>query len=347
MEEVEKNFVAPLMGYPGLTKTGATVRQALQDSNAQFEALDALGRAFSPDVLFCFMDLTAEAEALGARVAFSEGQPPSVVEHSISVEEDWKAGRVLDPERDGRLRVFIRTMERMKKNLAMARGAYVTGPLTLAGEVVGIKKVLKGMIRDDRSVRRLLQFTAEVAKGYAQRLVEAGADIICILEPSAALVSPRHYHEFSKGPVEEISGSLDAITLLHICGDVTPLIPEMIKTRVHGISIDSAVDIVGVLGQLDGRMAVAGNIDPVKEMVFSTPEGVRERVVGLRMRAQQYERALVSRCHRVVGEGDDPGQGIHSNFILSTGCDLPPEVPLENIRAFMEGARESIPRNTC
>jgi len=342
MQEVGRNFVVPLMGYPGLTMTGATVREALQDSTAQFEALDALGRAFSPDVLFSFMDLTAEAEALGARVTFSENQPPSVVEHSITWEEGWKARRVLDAERDGRLRVFIRTMERMKKNLDMARGAYVTGPLTLAGEVAGIKKVMKGMIRDDGSLRRLLQFTTEVARGYARCLVSAGADIICILEPSAALVSPRHYHEFSKGPVEEISGSVDAITLLHICGDVTPLIPEMIRTRVHGISIDSAVDIVGVLDQLDGRMAIAGNIDPIKTMVFSTPEGVRERVAELRMKAQQYEKTLVSRCHRVIVERDGPGHGIHSNFILSTGCDCPPEVPLENIAAFMEGGRESI-----
>jgi uroporphyrinogen decarboxylase len=346
MDEAGKNFVAPLMGYPGLTMTGATVRQALHDAGAQFEALDALAKTFSPDVLFCFMDLTAEAETLGARVSFSEGQPPSVVEHSVSLEQGWKGGRVPDPERDGRLAVFIHTMERMKKNLDMARGAYVTGPLTLAGEVAGIKNVMKGIIRDDISVRRLLKFTAEAAKGYAGCLVGAGADIICILEPSAALISPRHYREFAKGPLEEVSNSVDAITLLHICGDVTPLIPEMIGTMVHGISVDSAVDIVGVLGHLDGRMAVAGNVDPVKEMVFSTPERVRERVVELRVRAREYEKDLVSRCHRVVGDRDGPGQGIHSNFILSTGCDLPPEVPLENIAAFMEGARESISNNT-
>jgi uroporphyrinogen decarboxylase len=346
MDGCGKHFIAPLMGYPGLKSTGATVRQALQDAGAQFEALDALAKAFSPDVLFCFMDLTAEAEALGARVSFSKGQPPSVVEHSLSLEAGWKGGRVPDPERDGRLGVFIRTMELMKKNLDMAGGGYVTGPLTLAGEVVGIKKVMKGMIRDEISVRRLLKFTAEVARGYAGCLAGAGADIICILEPSAALVSPRHYREFAKGPLEEVSNSVDAITLLHICGDVTSLIPEMIETKVHGISVDSAVDIVGVLGHLDCRMAVAGNIDPVKEMVFSPPERVRERVVALRVKAQPHEKALAFRCHRVVDERESSGQGTHSNFILSTGCDLPPEVPLENIQAFMEGARESISHNT-
>jgi len=342
MDGVGKHLVAPLMGYPGLKLTGATVTQALQDPNAQFETLDALGRAFSPDVLFLFMDLTAEAEALGARVTFSEDQPPSVVEHSPLLEEDLRRGRLLDPERDGRLPVFIRTMEEMKRHLEIAKGAYVTGPLTLAGELAGIKNVMKGMIKDGGLVKKLLEFTTNVAKGYARRLVDAGADIICILEPSAALVSPRHYAQFSKASIEEISNSVTAITLLHICGDIAPLIPEMIKTRVHGISIDSAVDIVEVLSQLDNGKAVVGNIDPVKEMVFSTPEKIRERVVQLRGKMHQYEKALVSRCHPVVEEKDEFRQGLHSNFILSTGCDLPPEVPLENITAFVEGGRESI-----
>lgn len=342
MDGVGKHLVAPLMGYPGLKLTGTTVIQALRDAKAQFETLDALGKAFSPDVLFLFMDLTAEAEALGARVTFSEGQPPSVVKHSPLLEEDLRRGRLLDPERQGRLPVFIRTMEEMKRHLDVAKGAYVTGPLTLAGELAGIKNVMKGMIKEDGFIRKLLEFTTKGAMEYARRLVDAGADVICILEPSAALVSPRHYAQFSKASIEEISNSVTAITLLHICGDVAPLIPEMIRTRVHGISIDSAVDIVEVFSQLDNGKAVAGNIDPVKEMVFSTPEKIRERVVQLRGKMHQYEKALVSRCHPVVEEKDEFRQGLHSNFILSTGCDLPPEVPLENITAFMEGGRESI-----
>jgi uroporphyrinogen decarboxylase len=233
-------------------------------------------------------------------------------------------------------------MEEMKSHVDMAKGAYVTGPLTLAGELAGVRNVMKGMIKDGGLVKRLLEFTTKVAKGYARRLMDAGADIICILEPSAALVSPRHYAQFSKASIEEIANSVTAITVLHICGDIAPLIREMIGTRVHGISVDSAVDIVEVLSQLDNGKAVAGNIDPIKEMVFSSPEKIKERVVQLRGKLRQYEKGLVLRCHPGVEEKEEFRHGPHSNFILSTGCDLPPEVPLENITAFMEGGRESI-----
>jgi uroporphyrinogen decarboxylase len=29
----------------------------------------------------------------------------------------------------------------------------------------------------------------------------------------------------------------------------------------------------------------------------------------------------------------------YKNFILSTGCDIPPQTPIENLKAFMEAAR--------
>jgi uroporphyrinogen decarboxylase len=32
----------------------------------------------------------------------------------------------------------------------------------------------------------------------------------------------------------------------------------------------------------------------------------------------------------------------HKNFILSTGCDLPPETPFENIEAFVKAGRANL-----
>jgi len=342
MEFGRKNFVVPLLGYPGLQLTKTTVLQALTDGNAHFETVCALVEKFKPDAIFYIMDLTVEAEALGAKINFSTNQSPSVAGHIISSEQDLKNLSIPDPTKAGRMPLFLKVMEKMKKTLRIPKAAYVIGPLTLAGEIIGVKNLMKILIRSAAFGQKLLEFTTQVSRGYARVLVEAGADIVCLLEPTAVLVSPKHFSQFSKPYVEEIAQSLRAVTVLHICGNTTPLIPEMITTRVHGISIDSVVDLVGVLSQLKNGMAVIGNIDPMKAMVFDPPETIREKVLSLRRRVAGQEKTFATLCHKNFSKGV-PGQKIdHSNFILSSGCDLPPEVPLENVAAFMAAGREPL-----
>jgi uroporphyrinogen decarboxylase len=343
MELGRKNFVVPLLGYPGLQLTKKTVLQALTDGNAHFETVCALVERFRPDAIFYIMDLTVEAEALGAKINFSPNQSPSVAGHIISSEQDLKNLPIPDPAKAGRMPLFIKVMEKMNKTLPIPRAAYVIGPLTLAGEITGVKNFMKILIRSAAFGQKILEFTTQVSKRYAQALVEAGADIVCMLEPTAVLVSPKHFAQFSKPYIEEIAQSLRAVTVLHICGNTSPLIPEMITTKVHGISIDAVVDLVGVLGQIESGMAVIGNIDPMKAMVFDPPETIREKVLSLRRRALAHEKTFSALCHKGFSAGGPEQKNSHSNFILSSGCDLPPEVPLENVAAFMAAGRESLP----
>jgi uroporphyrinogen decarboxylase len=343
METGKKNFVVPLLGYPGLKLTQSTVLRVLTDITAHFETVQALVEKFRPDAIFCIMDLTVEAEALGAKISFSENQPPSVAGHIISSEADLKERLIPDPEKAGRMPVYLKVMELMKKNLHLPRGAYVIGPLTLAGEIVGVKNLMKMLIQKGDFAEKLIQFTTKVSKRYAQALVAVGADMICMLEPTAVLVSPQHFKRFSKPYVEEIAQAVQAVTILHICGNTTPLIPEMTQTRVNGISIDGVVDLVNVLRQLHNGMAVIGNIDPMKVMVFDSPEKIKEKVLALRSKAAPFEKDLSPFCHKAFAPREPSPKIFHSNFILSSGCDLPPEVPLENVAAFMEAGRQKIP----
>lgn len=342
MESAKRHFVVPLLGYPGLQLTRATVLQALTDGDAHFETVSALAEKYQPDAIFYIMDLTVEAEALGAEINFSSNQSPSVAGPIISFEQDLKSLSIPDPTKAGRMPIFLRVMEKMKKNLAIGKAAYVIGPLTLAGEITGVKNFMKILIRSAAFGQKILEFTTQVSQKYAQALVEAGADIVCMLEPTAVLVSPKHFSRFSKPYVEEIAQSLRAVTVLHICGNTAPLIPEMITTKVHGISIDSVVDLAWVLSQLKNGMAVIGNIDPMKAMVFDPPETIREKVLSLRRRAADQEKTFSALCHKSFSKEEREQKSGHSNFILSTGCDLPPEVPLENVAAFMAAGREPL-----
>jgi uroporphyrinogen decarboxylase len=62
-------------------------------------------------------------------------------------------------------------------------------------------------------------------------------------------------------------------------------------------------------------MALAGNIDPVSILNQKGPDDVR---------------AAGQACIAAAAQG--------GGFILTSGCDLPPTIPLENIRAMLEAA---------
>jgi uroporphyrinogen-III decarboxylase len=81
----------------------------------------------------------------------------------------------------------------------------------------------------------------------------------------------------------------------------------------------------------------------MKAMVFDSPEVIREKVLSLRRRASAHEKIFSALCHKEFSAKGPAQESFHSNFILSSGCDLPPEVPLENVAAFMAAGRELLP----
>jgi MtaA/CmuA family methyltransferase len=165
-------------------------------------------------------------------------------------------------------------------------------------------------------VHRAAEFALDVVIPYAKALTEAGADMICILEPTAMFLSPSAFRAFSGAYVSQLVDALDAMTLLHICGDTTHLIAEMCETGAEGLSLDAPMDLKATAEHVSEDVILVGNIDPVDVMAQGRPDDVRAAVDHLLKRMHPYP-----------------------NFILSTGCDLPPETPLANIQALMDAGR--------
>lgn len=108
--------------------------------------------------------------------------------------------------------------------------------------------------------------------------------------------------------------SLGAVVKLHICGNTTAILPNMIKTGADIVDIDHLVttmeDFVHLLSE---KQVFSGNSDPVSVIKDGTPESIRESVVSC------FEKT-------------------HHRGIVSAGCEIPAETPLENFRAYMEAA---------
>jgi uroporphyrinogen-III decarboxylase len=130
------------------------------------------------------------------------------------------------------------------------------------------------------------------------------------------------------------------VTVLYSYENTSLLIPEMIKPRVHRIRIDSVGDLGGFISQLENGMAVIGNTERMHSKVFDSPEVIREKALALRRQAAAHERAFSALCHQRFSAEGPAQKSFHSKFILLSICDLPPEVPLENVAAFMAAGRE-------
>jgi len=304
------------MGFPGTQLTHSTIWQNEFNADLQYRTIAALVERFTPDAAFFFMDLAVEAGAIGLPVLFPASGSPSVKQHPVKRIEDLAQFEVVDVRYDARVRAYVDVMRRMKAGLDVLAGAYVIGPFTLAGLMMGATQIALATIQDPDLVHAAARFATDVIIRYGEQLVEAGADMVCVLEPTATFISPKAFREFSGRYVKKIVEALETRSILHICGDTKHLVEPMCETGVQGLSLDAPMDFPATIERMPEDVVLIGNVDPVRVMVNETPDEVRDSV-----------RALLDRM------------APYPNFILSTGCDLPPETPLENIRAFMEAGR--------
>ena len=314
----DKTLVIPLLGAPGIQLSNTTLRENLIDWSIQFNTMRLLIERFQPDGIFPFMDLTVEAEALGLKINFPEDENPSVRSHSIKTEEDLEAIKLRYKGISGRMPVFIKVVENIAKNFSIIKGAYTIGPFTLAGELMGVSELNMNVILNPELAHKFLEFTTYVIKDYAKALLDAGAETIAVLEPSAVMLSPTQFEDFSGRYFSYLVEELKAPLILHICGNTTHLLKKMSNTGAIGLSLDSLVNLKEASKIVPSNVALIGNLDPVRIFLQSTPEEVAKAT-----------RDLVEEMKGA------------KNFILSSGCDLPVGTPLENIEAFMKEGRRA------
>jgi uroporphyrinogen decarboxylase len=313
----EKNLVIPLLGAPGITLSKTTLRENLTNSEVQYKTLSMLIDKFNPDGIFPMMDLTVEIEALGSEINFSENANPSVAKPLIKNREDLKILKGNWQGISGRMKVFIEVMEKIAKKYSIIKGGYVIGPFTMAGELMGANDIAMQAMLNPELVSELVNFSLEVISEYANALFNAGADAIAVLEPLAVILSPKKYKEFSLYPFKKLVSNLNNKPLiLHICGNTNHLIKSMLDSGAVGLSLDSVINFEELKKIIPQEITLMGNLNPVKIFLQSTPDQVAEATKSLKESMKDTK-----------------------NFILSSGCDLPLNTPLENIEAFMKAAR--------
>jgi len=305
--------VAPLMGLPGIALSKTTIKNNFENADVQFASLRLLYERYHPAAMFTMMDLSVEAEACGIEIMKPENRTFSVRNHPIKKIGDLR--NLINPDSlvEGRMPVALKVVQQMSKHFDCPNIAYVIGPFTLSCLLAGASYTIRSVLKDKDFLAHLLQFSKKVIYRFAEALADSGANIICILEPSAGALSPQQFRANSALYIKEIVDGLAVPVILHICGDTSVLIDEMLGTGCRGISIDSQVSVEHALEKMPKDIYLFGNIDPVNILAYGDIPEIDTAVVQLKEIASKRE-----------------------NYVISSGCDLPIDTKLANLDHFFE-----------
>ena len=313
--------VSPLFHYGGAKLLGKTVREYATDAQTLAECSLNVTRTFGFDSVMLGTDVAIEAEALGCPVEQPENAPMHILSSILTENTDLSAVRAPDPEKDGRLPMLLEATRRCKD--AVGKEGFViscaNGPINNAGQFFGITELMYLSIDDPEMLEAVLDFSLEVSIRYSVKLMEYGADMILAGEALASpnFISPNMYRTYvlpRQKKWAEAVRKAGGLSLMHVCGNTTAILPDMKDAGFDCIDVDYPV-AMSEARRLSGT-AVRGNIDPSSVLVQGTPETVDAAV-----------KAVMD---------DAKGAGL----ILGTGCDVSVATPVENMYAYAEAARK-------
>ena len=276
---------------------------------------------------FC---LTVEAEAMGATVELGNNERvPEVKESPFENGEDIEVPD--DFLENGRIPVVIEAIDIIKEeypDLPLIVG--VTGPFTLTGHLLGIENLVRLMKTDISEVETALENSLDGCMDYIEEIVDHGADVICIAEPSASpeLIDPIQFKTTIKPVLEDLANFIECKKVLHICGSTQDIITDMVSIGYDGISIEEGVDLIKAKEDIERLESKTGAC-----MIDGYPH--KSMVIGNISTSQTLFSGSIEDVKRDVKKALDDGVNI-----LAPSCGLAPKSPLKNIKTMVEERNE-------
>ena len=319
---VKPKRALPILSFPCVTLLKTTVRELISDSALQARGMKLIAERADTAAAVSFMDLSVEAECFGAKITVSDDEVPTVTERMIKNERDTQALKVplIGSGRSGVYVDAIRQAAQTVTDRPVLAG--MIGPYSLAARLFDVSEIMMSCYDEPETVHAVLMKATEFLCRYAEAFKAAGANGIVIAEPVAGLLSPDFEQDFSSPYVKRIVDTVqdDGFSVIyHNCGNNVPdMLPSILSIGAAGYHFGNAVDMErDILSKVPSDVLVFGNVDPAGVLRMGTPKSVRAATL-----------ALMEKCCR------------YGNFVLSSGCDIPPMTPWENIDAFFEASRE-------
>lgn len=270
---------------------------------------------FDFDQVSAISDPYRETQGFGAEIQFVADGVPRCLRHPLEEDKDLSKLPKPDPFRSERMLDRIRAVEAFRE----AGGGYsilgwVEGPAAEAMDLRNAEPFLVDLIDDPDYAEELMDITLENAIAFAKAQVEAGCDMIGIGDAIASQVGPALYEELIQPREKRLVDAIrvmGAKTKIHICGDITPLLPGLADVRPDVLDCDHMVGLAEARRLMPPATVLAGNMDPVGDVMRGTPESIRLAVAG------------------AYAEAGNP-------YFVNAGCEIPSGTPVENLKALCE-----------
>ena len=312
-EVTERAPWVPFAGVHAGKLTGVDATEILTDEDKLVDALMEVNRLYKPDGQPVVFDLQLEAEILGCDLVWAKDGPPSVASHPLADTMNIPCRCTLPTPDAGRMPMVLSAMRRMKAAVGETTALYglLCGPFTLASHLRG-NDIFMDMYDDDEYVKDLMSFCTDSAKKMIDMFVDAGMDVIAVVDPLVSQISVDHFEEFLSEPFAEIFRYIreekKVFSSFFVCGNATRNIEVMCKTAPDSISVDENVDIMAAKAICDKyNVVIGGNIPLTSVMLHGTQQDNMKFVVDMLAKLDEYK-----------------------NFIVAPGCDMPYAVPVEN-----------------
>ena len=312
----------PILSFPSVGLMGISVKELISSSELQAQGMKKIADRVDSAASVSMMDLSVEAEAFGSSVKVSDGEVPTVI--GKIVETEAEADALVVPEvGTARTGLYVEAI-RKACTLIADRPVFagVIGPYSLAGRLLDVSEIMILCYEEPDLVHTVLEKTTEFLIRYIQAYKTTGAGGVIVAEPLAGLLSPALMHEFAAPYMKQIVDAVqdeNFLVVYHNCGGAVPgLVEDIVSSGAAAYHFGNVVDMKEMLEKMPSDVVVMGNIDPAGQFRGGTPESI-----------YQATTELMEKCC-----------ALHPNFVISSGCDIPPMAKWENIDSFFKAVKD-------
>ncbi len=323
MKEPDRVPVLPMAHFYTAQFSGISIPLFATDGDKMGESLIKGREKFGWDGISVACDVALESSALGSKMNYTEDGPPSLAEFILADDPGkLKSLKIPNPLKDGRMPALVRATELCVKEAGdeFFIMTHHNDAMNQAGMIRGVGNFMMDIYDRPEFVDELLNFSNNMNLELGKALIDVGVHAIFLGAAlcSPNIISPVFYREkvlpHQQKLVKELRDYGAKYVLVHICGDITNIIPDILETNCDIIDIDWQVAMGQAKNIVDGKATIRGNINPAL-LVEATPENIYQESVTIIK---------------------DAGSG--GGLILAAGCDVMTNTPPENIKAMVQAS---------
>ncbi|CEP66759.1 Uroporphyrinogen decarboxylase (URO-D) [Moorella glycerini] len=313
-----------IMGHAALL-AGEPVQRYATDALTMYRCQLAAWEFYGYDAVFPAADHSIEAEALGSILHYYQDNYPALERPALAEITRWEKLSLPDPHRHGRMPVTVEACRMLRRSLGeqVLVIPKIMGPMSIAGQVLGLEKLLTSIVERPEAVKELLRFTTEVAMVYGKALLQAGAHSVLIYDPIASqqIMPINIFRQMELPNLKSLFAGLKEAGSQMVWFQIwstSRFYPIFRELGCDMVTIDSHLDLAEAMASLPGLL-ITGNIASFAFVEENTSEIER----------------LAKNCLASV-EGE-------KRYILGAGCEIPLEARAENILALVKTVRKTGP----